>query len=229
MVKVKRLRTIDCVVMGYRPGVDAADRRLADPRPLRARRRRCARSGTARRSRPSASASCRRELAPSRRARAAAASRAAGAPTASSSGSRCVRSSSSRSATTTSATGASATAPRSSAGAMTSRRASARSTSCAEESAAPGARGLHPRALARSLREVRRPRRVGEPLGLVALGQLEQTVERAGVIVDRGGRVAALLQARRHCVETQRRGIDVVELSPLERVDTRASGTARTE
>ena len=33
------LRTIDCVVMGYRPGTDRRDRRLADPRALRARRR----------------------------------------------------------------------------------------------------------------------------------------------------------------------------------------------
>ena len=38
MAKVKRERTIDCVVMGWRPGQGGGHGRLADPRPLRRRR-----------------------------------------------------------------------------------------------------------------------------------------------------------------------------------------------
>ncbi len=37
MVKVKRVRTIDAVVVGWRPGQGAGHRRRADPRPLRRR------------------------------------------------------------------------------------------------------------------------------------------------------------------------------------------------
>ena len=98
-------------------------RRLADPRALPSPTGSCSRSVTAQRSRPSASASCPASSPPTRPVSGGAASRAAGARSATSNGWRCARSWSSRSATTTSATGGSATARRSSAGAMTSRRA----------------------------------------------------------------------------------------------------------
>ena len=63
MVKIKRVRTIDAVVMGWRPGkeegtVGSLILGLYD------RRRRCARSATRRASAPRRSASCRRRLAP---------------------------------------------------------------------------------------------------------------------------------------------------------------------
>ena len=95
------------------------------------------RSATALLSQRSASASCARSSRRLRPALAAAARRAAGPPTASSSGWSFGPNSLSRSATTMSATGASATARRSFAGATTSRRASARSTSCADNGAQP--------------------------------------------------------------------------------------------
>ena len=106
------------------PGQGGRHARLDHPRPLR--RRRAARGRPQlrlpRQAEAGAAASF---LPPTNRASAAAASRAAGAPIATSSGTACARSWSARSASTTSATGASATAPSSSAGARTSRRASA--------------------------------------------------------------------------------------------------------
>ena len=110
MVKIKRVRTIDCVVIGWRPGHDPGHRRLADPRPLR-RRRRCGPVGHCAGFTGEAQAgAARRAGAPTRPAGAAAATPAAGAPAASWSGSSCGPSWWPRSATTTPAAGASATA-----------------------------------------------------------------------------------------------------------------------
>ena len=71
MVKVKRVRTIDCVVVGWRPGQGGGHARLADPRPLR-------QAGRAPRRRPHLglharrrSASCPRSSRPTRPASAA--------------------------------------------------------------------------------------------------------------------------------------------------------------
>ena len=58
MVKIKRVRTIDAVVLGWRPGKEEGTRRLAHPRPLRRGRASCARSATRPASRPRRSASC---------------------------------------------------------------------------------------------------------------------------------------------------------------------------
>jgi uncharacterized lipoprotein len=52
--------------------------------------------------------------------------------------------------------------------------------------------GLHPTGLSGLLAEVRRPGRIAESLALVARRQLQQQGERAWMIVDRGGWVAAL-------------------------------------
>ena len=95
MVKVKRVRTIDAVVMGWRPGkiegtVGAIILGLYDEAGG------CARSATPAASRRSASASSSSELRPTRPASAAAARPRAGRTAASSSGSRCGPSSSSR-------------------------------------------------------------------------------------------------------------------------------------
>ena len=130
MVKIKRVRTIDAVVMGWRPGKEEGtlgslilglyddDGQAARGRPLLRLRR----QGEAR--------AARRGSRRTRRASAARATRAAGTTSASSSGSRCGPSSSSRSRSTTSPTTASGTARRSSAGATTSRPRPARRTSC---------------------------------------------------------------------------------------------------
>ena len=56
---------------------------------------------------------------------------------------------------------------------------------------------LHPLRLALLLAEVRRPRGVAEALGLVAVGELEQRVERVVDVVDRRRGVAALGEPRR--------------------------------
>ena len=102
MAKIKRVRTIDAVVMGWRPGKEEGTRRLADPRPLR-------RGGRAARRRPHLGLQGGREARaagarsrPTRPASAAWATRAAGTTSASSSGSRCAPSSWSRSRSTTS-------------------------------------------------------------------------------------------------------------------------------
>ena len=132
MVKVKRVRTIDAVVAGYRPGkeegtVGSLILGLYDDAGG------CTSSATPRdcalpRSAPSSSGS---RL--TRPASAATAIRAAGRARRTSSGSSCVRSWSSRSRSTTPAAVASATARRSCAGARTSRRPSAGSSRCSPE------------------------------------------------------------------------------------------------
>ena len=122
MVKVKRLRTIDAVVVGYRPGkedgtVGSLILGLYDQASS------CTSSGTP----PACSAAEKRALvgrlgAVRDRARAATATRAGGRARRSSSGSSSAPSWSSRSPSTTRAAGASATARRSCAGATTNRR-----------------------------------------------------------------------------------------------------------
>ena len=121
MVKVKRVRTVDAVVMGWRPGkaertVGALILGLYDGDGA------CARSGTPAASPPRRSASSSTSSRRTRPASAGAARPAAGPRGASSNGSPCAPSSWSRSPSTTSPTGASATGPRSSAGATTSPR-----------------------------------------------------------------------------------------------------------
>ena len=79
MVKIKRVRTIDAVVRGWREGKEpgtlgSLSWRSTTPRAT------CARSGTARASPPSRSASCRPSSPPTRPASASAPSRAAGTP-----------------------------------------------------------------------------------------------------------------------------------------------------
>ena len=76
-------------------------------------------------------------------------------------------------------------------------------------------RGLHPLRLALLLGEVRRPRRVAQAPLLVAAGQVEELVERAGVLVDVGRRVAELRDAVRDRVEAQVAGLDVGDLVPV--------------
>src|SRR6185295_8750238 len=63
--------------------------------------------------------------------------------------------------------------------------------------------------LALLLGEVRRPRRVADALLLVAAGELEQRIERAGVLVDVGGRVAERAHAGGDGVQPQVAGLDV--------------------
>ncbi len=66
MFKVRRRRTLDSVICGYRPGTEPDTRRLAHPGPLRRGRARCTSSGTARPSRARRSASCWSACAPTR-------------------------------------------------------------------------------------------------------------------------------------------------------------------
>ena len=128
MVKVKRVRTADCVVVGWRPGkeegtVGSLILGLYDER--RASR------GRAHLGLPGEGEARARAEARAVRDRRAGLRRSEplGRRTATSSGSRCAPSWWSRSASTTSATAASATAPRSCAGATTRRRRTAPSTS----------------------------------------------------------------------------------------------------
>ena len=122
MVKIKRVRTIDAVVVGWRPGklegtVGALILGLYEPDgTLRGVGHTSGFTAKEKRELPAKSGS------PTRPASAAPASRRAGRPAAISPGSGCAPSSSSRSPSTTSATTASATARRSSAGAMTRSR-----------------------------------------------------------------------------------------------------------
>ena len=209
---------------GLPPGHGGGHRRVADPRPLR-RGRPAAPGrphlGVQRRAQARAGRGAR---AAARPGRAAAASRAAGAPTATSSGWSCAPSSSSRSATTTSATGGSATGRRSCASATDKPP-----RDCTlDQLLRPGqlralrARGRDARRLARGLAELGRPRGVGQAGRGVARGELEQPVQRAGGLVHRGRRVAALAQARRDGVEPQLGRVGVVDLVPLQRAATRA-------
>ncbi len=113
--------------------------RRADPRPLRRRRaarRRALLWSVGGREAAAASAS----WPTTRRASAAPPTPAAGAPARTSSGSGCARSSSSRSTSTTFPPGASVTAPSCAVGARTRPRASACSSSCADEPPTPIAR-----------------------------------------------------------------------------------------
>ena len=142
MVKVKRQRTADCVVGGFRYASKGGGDRLAAARPVR-------RGGTAgprrlllqheqRREAAASSPSSRRCA--SRRGSPAArrAGPAAGAPSARPSGSRWRRSSWSRCGTITSRTAASGTAPGFSAGGRTRRRDNARWSSCDDDQAIHG-------------------------------------------------------------------------------------------
>ena len=71
MVKVKRVRTADCVVVGWRPGKEEGTARLADPRPVRRSRASCTSSATHPASGRRRSASCPRSSRPTRPASAA--------------------------------------------------------------------------------------------------------------------------------------------------------------
>ena len=133
--KVKRVRTIDAVLVGWRPGkeadtVGALILGLYDGPELRV-------VGHCSGLTPPRSAVWSASLPPTRRASAAPPTPAAGAPGATSSGSRCAPSSSSRSTSTTSPPGASATAPSCAAGAMTRIPGSAPSSSSSPDRARP--------------------------------------------------------------------------------------------
>ena len=137
MMKIKRVRTIDAVVMGWRPGkeegtVGSFILGLHDERGV------CGRSATPPASAPRRSASCRPSWRPTRPASAEWATPAVGPTTASSSGSSCVPSWSSRSRSTTRATTASATEPSSPAGARTRRRRTAGWTNCSSRPSKTG-------------------------------------------------------------------------------------------
>ena len=132
MVKVKRARTIDAVITGYRPGKEAGTvgsliLGLYDDRTELRIVGHC--SGI----KPAEKRALCEHLAPTRPAPAAAATRAAGRTRRSSSGSNCDRSWSSRSASTSPVAGASVTAPSCCAGAMTSPLGTARSVRCRNE------------------------------------------------------------------------------------------------
>ena len=128
MIKIKRVRTVDAVVMGWRPG--KAERTVgALIVGLHTPDGRLRGSGTPAASRPRRSASSSTSWRPTRPASAAAARPAAGPRDASSNGSSCGPSWWSRSPSITSPTDASATARRSSAGARTRPRRHARWTS----------------------------------------------------------------------------------------------------
>ena len=133
MVKVKRVRTIDAVVAGYRPGKeDGTVGSLIlglydDDRPS------CTSSATPRGCGPRRSGRSSAGSPRTRPASAATAIRAAGRTRRSSSGSSCAPSWSSRSPSTTPAAAASATGRRSCAGARTRRRPSAGSSRCSRE------------------------------------------------------------------------------------------------
>ena len=76
---------------------------------------------------------------------------------------------------------------------------------------------LHALGLPALLGEVRRPRRVAEAALLVAAREVVELVERSGLEVDVGGRVADRAQAFGHGVDAQVAGLDVRHLVPLER------------
>ena len=101
MVKIKRVRTIDAVVRGWRPGKEEGTLGALILGALRRATGSCARSATRPASPPRRSASCRPSSRRTRPASAAPASRAAGRRAATWRGSRCARSSSSRSRSTT--------------------------------------------------------------------------------------------------------------------------------
>ena len=88
---------------------------------------------------------------------------------------------------------------------------------------------LHPLGLAALLGEVRRPRRVAEAFGLVAVGERVQRVEPPYVRVDVGGRVADRGQAFGHGVQAQLAGSTSATSSQPSGQETRASGVGRTE
>ncbi len=144
MFKVKRTRTLDAVVAGWRPGkepdtVGALILGLYDG-DAPARRRPLLRPHRRREAPPR-----RLPRARTRRASAAPPTPPAGAPGATSSGSRCAPSSSSRSTSTTSPPGASATAPSCGAGARTRIRASAPSISSVSNAQREGGAPSRPR------------------------------------------------------------------------------------
>ena len=132
MVKVKRVRTIDAVVAGWRPGKEPDTVGALILGSLR-RRRSCASSVTAPGSPRPRSAGWSTSSRRMRRASAARPTPAAGARAGSWSGWRCAPSWSWRSTSTTCPRGASATAPSCGAGARTSRPPSARSISSSAE------------------------------------------------------------------------------------------------
>jgi hypothetical protein len=76
---------------------------------------------------------------------------------------------------------------------------------------------LHALGLATLLGEVRRPRRVAQAPGLVAVGERVQRVEPPSVLVDVGGRIAERPQPLGHGVEPQLARVDVGHLVPGDR------------
>ena len=84
------------------------------------------------------------------------------------------------------------------------------------------AAGLDALGLAALLGEVRRPRRVAQALLLVAPRELQQLVERAGLLVDVARRVAERAQAVRDRVEAEVLGLGVGDLVPRAARTTRA-------
>ena len=88
---------------------------------------------------------------------------------------------------------------------------------------------LHPLGLAALLGEVRRPRRVAQAFGLVAVGERVQRVEPPRVRVDVGGRVADRGQALGHGVQAQLARFDVGHLVPVQRAGDAGVRVGRTE
>src|SRR5262245_51541663 len=76
--------------------------------------------------------------------------------------------------------------------------------------------GSHPLGLAPLLGEVGRPGSVPEPALLVAARKVQELLERAGVLVDLGRRVALLPEPIRDRVEAQVGGFHVGDLAPLD-------------
>src|SRR5689334_21795160 len=84
-------------------------------------------------------------------------------------------------------------------------------------SAFPGAGRLYPPRLPPLLREVRRPGGIAQAPLLVAAGEVEQLVERSGVLVDVGGWIALLPQPAWNGVETKVAKLDVRYFGPGDR------------
>src|SRR5262245_1455458 len=80
-----------------------------------------------------------------------------------------------------------------------------------------GAAGLHALRLAALLAEMRRPWRVADSLLLVAVGELQQRLQRTGSAVHVGARVPLLLQPGGEGVQTELRRVDVRDLFPIQR------------
>ena len=84
-------------------------------------------------------------------------------------------------------------------------------------------------AVRRALAVMRRPGRVAEALRLLARRELEQRLEGVARFVDPGARVAAPGKARRHGEQREVGRDRIGHLVPVSGIDTRASGSGRTE